>query len=562
MSETSPSTNASAGGQTDERSRVSRAAHLLAAMTLVSRVAGLARDAAISAVFGTGLMADAFFVAFRIPNLFRRVVAEGAASTAFVPVFTESLVAGGKPAAVRAAAAVGGVAVVVLCSLTLVGMLASGFLTDLFAPGFSSDATKEALTASLTCWTFPYLVLVGVAAWAMGVHHTLRSFALPAVGPVVMNLSIIVFALGVAPLLAAPVWALVGGVLVGGALQVAVQVPSLWRQGFRPAMFAAWTHPAVRRCGRLVLPAVFGGSVYQVNVLLGTVFASLLPAGTVSYLWYADRLFEFPLGVVAVAVGTAALPSLSSQAAAGRTDAMGETVVHAMGLTVAFCLPAAVGLAMLAPEITALLFERGSFDAHDTAMTAWALAAGAPGLLGVGLARVLSSAFFALERTRIPVLVGVATMALNVVLSMALMGPVQEEASWWGASVVETLGQYLAIANLRHAGLSLATGLSATINAAVLLWALHRVLPRLPLAALARSVFLHSVATLGMALMVASWCSVAVAWFGSGAAGPVVAGAVTLGGATYLVLSSIFGSSEIRELLGALTNRQTDRNEI
>ena len=359
--------NASGGGQIDERGRVSRAAHVLAAMTMVSRVAGLARDVAVSAVFGTGPWADAFFVAFRIPNLMRRVVAEGATSAAFVPVFSESLASGGPGAAIRAAGAVGGAAVALLSVLTVAGMAAAGPLTRMFAPGFSRDAAKEALTVSLTCWTFPYLLLVGAAAWAMGVHHTFRRFALPAAGPVLMNLAIIACALGLAPRMQAPAYALVAGVLIGGAAQLAVQMPSLWRIGLRPAMLVQPGHPAVRRCGRLVFAALLGGSVYQVNVLVATVFASLLPAGTVSYLWYADRVFEFPLGIVAVAVGTAALPSLSTQAAARHFDGMGETVMHAMSLTIAFCLPAAIGLLLLSHDITALLFERGSFAANDTA---------------------------------------------------------------------------------------------------------------------------------------------------------------------------------------------------
>src|SRR5688572_9127316 len=218
MGETVPDISASGGGQprapdgpvreiVDERATVSRAARVVAAMTMASRVAGLVRDAAISAVFGTGAGADAFFVAFRIPNLMRRVVAEGATSAAFVPVFTDNLRSGGREAAVRASAAVGGAAVLVLTALTALGMVLAGPLTSLFAPGFASDPAKQDLTVSLTRGTFPYLLLVGSAAWAMGVHHTFRRFALPAAGPVLMNLSMIAFALVAAPRMDAPAWA-------------------------------------------------------------------------------------------------------------------------------------------------------------------------------------------------------------------------------------------------------------------------------------------------------------------------------------------------------------------
>lgn len=543
--------NASAGGQTDERGRVSRAAHLLAAMTMVSRVAGLARDAAVSAVFGTGAGADAFFVAFRIPNLMRRVVAEGATSAAFVPVFTESLASGGPKAAIRAAGAVGGAAVLLLAALTVAGMAASAPITHLFAPGFSRDAAKEALTASLTCWTFPYLLLVGAAAWAMGVHHTFRRFGLPAFGPVLMNLSIIAFALGAAPRMEAPAYALVAGVLVGGALQVAVQAPSLWRLGLRPAMFTEFGHPAVQRCGRLMVAALLGGSVYQVGVLVATMFASLLPAGTVSYLWYADRVFEFPLGIVAVAVGTAALPSLSSQATAGHLEGMAETVVHAMSLTIAFCLPAAVGLLLLSHDITALLFERGNFGAHDTAMTAWALQASVPGLLGVGLVRVLSAAFFALERPRVPVLAGVSTLVLGALLSVALMGPAEQGPAWWGGDALAALQRTLAVADLRHAGLSLATGLSSTVNAALLLLVLRRILPAMNLGRLARSTLLHLAAAGVMFAVVLAWTHVAASWSFHGAVMLRVGVAVAGGCACYLGSAALLGSGEILELLAA-----------
>ncbi len=562
MGETVPDISASRGGQPDasgdgaggsgdERARISRAARVVAAMTMASRVAGLVRDAAISAVFGTGAGADAFFVAFRIPNLMRRVVAEGATSAAFVPVFTDSLTSGGRAAAIRAAAAVGGAALIVLAALTLLGMAFSGPLTTLFAPGFASDPAKQELTVSLTRWTFPYLLLVGSAAWAMGVHHTFRHFALPAAGPVLMNLSMIAFALFAAPRMEAPAWALVAGVLAGGAAQVAIQFPALWSYGLRPAMFAELAHPAVRRCGGLVFAALVGGSVYQVNVLLGTVFASLLPAGSVSYLWYADRLFEFPLGIVAVAVGTAALPSLSAQASGKDYESMGETVVHSMSLTIAFCLPAAVGLWLLSHDITSLLFERGSFSATDTAMTARALEAGVPGLVGVGLVRVLSSAFFALEATRVPVTAGIATMVLNVVLSIAFMGAPSHGQPWWGASMLDAASRVLSVADLRHAGLSLATGLAATANALLLLALLRRRLPSMSLASFARSAMLHLAAAGAMALVVLTWLAMLGEADFAGIAIARVGGGVVLGCAAYFAASAALGSREILELMQA-----------
>ncbi len=543
--------NASGGGQTDERGRLSRAAHLIAAMTALSRLAGLARDAAVSAVFGAGMGADAFFVAFRIPNLLRRVVAEGATSAAFVPVFTEHLASGGPVAAARAAGAVGGAAFLVLTALTLAGMAASEPLTVLFAPGFTRDEAKQALTISLTFWTFPYVLFVGAAAWAMGVLHTFRRFALPAAGPVLMNLAVVVSALALAPRLGVPAYGLVAGILVGGFLQFGVQIPELRRLGLSRAMFLELGHPAVRRSGRMMVAALLGGAVYQINVLVATVFASLLPEGTVAYLWYADRLFEFPLGIVAVAVGTAALPSLAGQARAGHFTAMGETVVHAMSLTVAFCLPAAVGLWMLSYDITSLLFERGNFSAGDTAMTSWALRAFVPGLLGVGLVRVLASAFYALERPRVPVFAGLLTLLLNALLGLALMGPVDGRVNWWGGEATAALGRALHLADLRHAGLAAATGIAATVNALVLLLVLRAALPGLRLSVFGRSAALHAVAAMVMAAAVAVWLAEASTWGFAGATGWRVAGAVVVGGVSYLAMALALGSPEVGELLGS-----------
>ncbi|HEY2773620.1 MAG TPA: murein biosynthesis integral membrane protein MurJ [Candidatus Binatia bacterium] len=540
----------------DEKGQVSRAAHLLAAMTMLSRVAGLLRDVSVGAVFGTSAAADAFFVAFRIPNLMRRMVAEGATSAAFVPVFTESLANEGLEGCMTASAAVGGTAIVVLAVLTVVGMALAGPLTALFAPGFQADPSKQALTVSLTRWTFPYLFLVGTAAWEMGVHHTLRRFALPAAGPVLMNLAIIAAALGVAPHLSSPAWALVGGVLAGGVLQACVQMPSLRRLGLRPRMLLAVRHPAVARCARLMVAAVAGGSIYQVSVVVATVFASLLPARTVSYLWYADRVFEFPLGIVAVAVGTAALPSLAAQASSRRLEAMGQTLVHSMSLTIAFCLPAAIGLLLLARDITTLLFERGSFTASDSAMTAWALEAGVPGLLGVAMVRVLSAAFFALEKPRIPVLAGLGSLVLSCILSVALMGPVQDVTSWAGAPV-QWLQQHIGIVDMRHAGLSLATGLSASVDAAVLLVVVRRVLPSLDLAPLARSTLVHAAAGVAMAIAVEGWMSVSSQWSFGGVLALKVGVAVTLGCASYLAVASRLGSAEIDELLARFRTSAT-----
>jgi putative peptidoglycan lipid II flippase len=533
-----------------ERQSVTAAARVLASLTLVSRVAGLARDIVISSVFGASMGADAFFVAFRIPNLFRRVVGEGATSAAFVPVFTSHLVKEGQAGAIRASGAVGGAAFLVLVAMTAIGMLASGPIVTVFAPGFTRDPAKAALAIDLTRWTFPYLLVVGAAAWAMGVLNTFRNFAVPAFGPVLLNLSIIGCALLLSTRCDPPVYALVAGVLIGGSAQFLVQVPSLGRLGLRPADLLRIAHPAVGRVGGLVGAAVLGGAVYQVNILVATVFASLLPSGSVSWLWYGDRVFEFPLGIVAVALGTAALPSLSSLAGQGRLEEMAESVSHALRLTLVLCLPAAVGLWVLSPDIVAVLFERGQFTPEDTAMTAWALRAYLPGIFGVAAVRVLASAFYALERPRIPVLAAVVALVANVVGDLALMGPIELDSGWSGVAFVARAGDLLRVADLRHAGLALSTGLAATVNAALLLLLLRRMLPPIGSRRLLRCGGLHLVASGVMLLVLLAVAAVLPTDSSVG-----LACAVAAGGLGYALACHGLGSEEFEELTGSLLRR-------
>lgn len=536
---------------TSERGNVTRAAGVVGALTLLSRMSGLARDIVISGVFGAGTGADAFFVAFRIPNLMRRLVAEGAAATAFVPVFTDRLVAEGRAGLARASAAVGGVFSLVLLAICVVGVLAARPLVELFAPGFVATAGKADLTISLTRWTFPYLFFAGGAAWAMGTLHTVRTFGVSALGPILFNVTLLTAALTLSGTMETPVFALVVGVLAGGALQFAVQLPALWKVGVRPADLLRFRDAAVGRVMRLMSVVVFGAAVYQVNVLLATILASLLPEGSVSYLWYADRVFEFPLGVVAVAVGTAALPSLSSQAKSGEFAAMAETVNHSLRLTWVLCLPAMAGLWVLAEPITELLFERGRFDAHDSAMTAWALRWYVPGLFAVGSMRVLVAPFYALERPRVPVRIAAVALVVNIAVGIALMGPVDVPETWPAAGAFEALARSIAIVDLRHAGLALATGVSAAFNALALAVALTRLLPPVGWGGLAVCAARHCVAC---AVLVVAVLAVSSRLGGAGAA-VELAVAIPAGAVAYVIAAWLLGSEELGELRSALLRR-------
>jgi putative peptidoglycan lipid II flippase len=555
--EASKGTPAGQPASNGARSVIADAAGLLGGLTLLSRIAGLARDVVIGALFGASASADAFFVAFRIPNLFRRVVAEGAASTAFVPVFTSRLVEGGRPAALASAGAVGRAAAITLSIIVVIGVVFADEVVALFAPGFASDPDKRALTVQLTAWTFPYLLLVGMGAWAMGTLHTFKRFAVPAFGPILLNLSIIASALALSGVFERPVFALVVGVLVGGLFQFGVQIPALRREGLRLHHLIERGDLAVRRVGGLLIPTLFGGAVYQINILVATILASLLPDRSVSYLWYADRIFEFPLGIIAVAIGTAALPSLAEQASGKHWKDMADSLSYSLRLVWALCIPATVGLWLLAPVIVEVLFERGQFVATDTAQTAWALRAYVVGLLGVASVRVLVSLFYALEVPRIPVAVAALALVVNGVADIALMGPTDASADWWGAALFASLGERLAVVDLRHAGLALGTSLAATVNAVVLFVLARRRLETLGDAKLLRCVAIHGAASLAMGLVVVAGGRLAESLAADSSALLTVTVVVPVAVLVYGAAAVKLGSGEIRDMWAVVARRGT-----
>jgi putative peptidoglycan lipid II flippase len=520
-------------GRKRERRDLARAAGVLGGLTLASRVTGLVRDMVIGALFGTSASADAFFIAFRIPNLFRRVVAEGATSTAVVPVLTSYHEREGPRSAMRAAGALGIISAVVLAGASLIGSLFAAPIVGLFAPGFTADPAKHLLTVRLTAAVFPYLGLVGMAAWAMGVLHTFRRFAAPAYGPVLFNVAMIVAALGLSGRFATPVYALAVGVVAGGALQFLVQLPALRAVGLDTQCFTAG-HPAVARVGRLLIPTILGGAVYQINILVGTVLGSLLAARSISYLWYADRLFEFPLGIIAVAVGTAVLPTMSSHASGARYEEMTAGAEHALQLVWALCIPATVGLWILAPSLVSSLFERGEFGMTDASMTADALRAFVVGLLGVASARVLVSIFYALERPRVPVVTGIVALLVNAICDLTTMGPVAPATSAI-SRVISDLSTRWSIAAMGH----------------VLLFA-RRLLPGFDGGRLARSAAKHCCAAGIMGVAVKAYL-VWISTFHLAYAKYVsLGGGLLIGGMTYVTLCLALRSEEMRDLIGSL----------
>ena len=355
---------------TSDEHQVVRALGSIGSATLASRVLGFARDMVVALVFGAGGVTDAFFVAFRIPNMLRRLLGEGALATAVVPVFTDYSVNRSREEFLKMLRAVLAVSLLVLGLAAMAGIAAAPWILRAIAPGFVADPVQGPLALLLTRVMFPYLVLVGLAALAMGALNAHGRFFAAALGPALLNLSMIgavfVFARRMEP----PILALAIGVLAGGIVQVAALVPSLHRCGLLVAPSRDFGHPALARVAGLLLPAVFGLASVQVTVFVNTLLASLLPTGSISFLYYADRVMEFPLGVFGIALASASLPAMSRAAAAGDTRRVGATLNFALGLSFYVTVPATVGLVLLRVPIVRVLFERGQFTGADTTATA------------------------------------------------------------------------------------------------------------------------------------------------------------------------------------------------
>jgi putative peptidoglycan lipid II flippase len=474
-----------------ENLRMARAAGLISALTLLSRITGLVRDAVIGYFFGTGAAADAFFVAFRLPNLLRRFAAEGAMSVAFVPVFSSYLEREQRDEAVRALQSLLATVLAGLTIAVVLGIAGARLWVALFAPGFVEDPALMALTVQLTRWLLPYALLISLVALLGSFLHAERRFLAPALSPVALNLAIIGAAVWLSHHVDPPITAIAWGVLIGGVVQVSMQAAPLAAEGIR--LVPRWQpgHPAVRTSLYLIAPAAFGAAIYQVNVLIGTVMASILPAGSVSYLWYAGRLFEFPLGLLAVALGTAALPTFAGQAARGAMDELRHSVSISIAIANFLSVPATAGLVCLATPITAVLFQRGAFGAPEVEQTVLALRCFAAGLWAVSIARILAPAFYALGDSRTPVRAATLALVANVLFSLMLIGRPDAAGAGRLAGFVATLARALCAVDLRHGGIALATSLAAMLNATylgALLWRrLDGLRANLVLGSLARS---------------------------------------------------------------------------
>lgn len=519
-----------------KRAGIAGAASIVGSATMLSRVFGYVRDAVIAYFIGAGLQADAFFVAFRIANFLRRLVGEGALTPAFIPIFTEELEKRSKLEISRLVGKVFTLFFLILLVITGLGIYFSDYLVMLLSPGFADDPEKFALTVKLTRMVFPYMLFIGLVAMAMGVLNTLRHFAAPALSPVLFNISIIVCAVILAPVLDVPVYAVVIGVLLGGVLQLLLQLPFLKSRGMLPMPNFSFNDPAIKRLFLLMGPAALGVGVYQLNIFVTTRFASSLVEGSVSYLYYASRLMELPLGVFAVAIGTAVLPSLSQDVSRGDWKSFRNSLSFALRVVNFLTIPAFVGLLILSAPIIEILFQRGEFGSAASHGTAYALYFYAIGLVPVAGSRVLVSVFYSLKDTKTPVVVALLSFVVNLVMCFVLIGP------------------------LKHGGLALATSISAGVNFIGLIVLLRKRSGEIGIAKIANSALKSIGASVVMAIALLAVLSaidlqVLYVWWRFA----VVIGLVVLGSVLYLLSAYLMKAPEMELIKDFILKRSSDK---
>jgi putative peptidoglycan lipid II flippase len=516
-----------------ENTRVTKAAGVVGSATLLSRIFGYIRDMVIAAFFGAGFYSDAFIAAFRIPNLVRRLFGEGSLSISFVPVFTQYLADKGKDEAFKMARSAIKLLSALLVIITVSGIVLSPLIVRIFAPGFADSPEKFNLTVVLTRIMFPYIFFICLVALSMGILNVLGHFAAPALAPVLLNLSMILSVLVISLISTDSinrVYGLAFGVIMGGFLQLALQVPFLIQKRFYFWQKVRIWHPGLKRIARLFFPAIFGSAVYQINTLVITLLASIQSEGSISYLYYADRLVQFPLGIFAIAAATALLPSISRQVAVNDIQAVRDSFAYTLKLVFFLSIPAMIGLIVLRQPIVSLLFERGAFSAEATRLTASAVLYYSIGLWAVSGVRIVVFTFYALKDTKTPVYTAIISILANILLGVILMRP------------------------MGHTGLALALSLASMLHFGLLMRALKTKLGPLNLSGIAESVCKNVICAVMMGLAV--WTAAifiipsgteSLTGLITGLVGSILAGVVV-----YTVFSIIFKTPEIKTVLKTL----------
>jgi len=434
-----------------------RSTIIVSAMTMLSRVLGLVRDIVLLNVFGAGKDFDTFVVAFRIPNFFRRLFAEGAFSQAFIPVLTEYKTSKTHAEVQILISRVFGCLLTAMSLLTFVAMVAAPAIIYLYAPGFHNDPEKFDLAVDMFRLTIPYLMFMSLTAFASSILNSYGSFASPAFSPVLLNIAMIAGAWWLTPFMAEPIMALGWAVVVAGVLQLAIQIPELWKKNLLIPPKVDFKHEGVDRILKLMLPALFGVSVTQINLLLNTIWASFMQDGSVSWLYSAERMTELPLGLIGVAIGTVILPSLSARHAEQDQAKFKSMIDWAAKIIMLVGIPASIALFMLSTPIIQALFQRGQFTLEDTHMTALALQCMSAGVISFMLIKVFAPGFYAQQDTKTPVRVGLMAVAANAILNVVFIG-FFKLIDW----------------HAEHMALALASSGSALVNAGMLYFYLHK----------------------------------------------------------------------------------------
>lgn len=512
-----------------EHGTLLRSASLVSLLTLVSRVFGYFRDQRTAFLLGVGIEMDAYTVAYRIPNLLRRLVGEGAVSAAFIPIFSDYLSRERREEGWRFAGSILTILTFLMTAITVLGILFAPLVVLMLASGIDETPGKLELTVLLTRIMMPYIFLVSLAALAMGVLNSFHKFAASAAAPICLNLGIITFSF-LTDLFPSPEIALAVGVVVGGIGQVAIQAPQVWKMGLRFRSRIDFSHPGVRRTGKLMGPLVASAGVVQINVLVDFQFASHMGDGPMSALGLSDRVMELVLGGYAIAISTVILPMMSRNVASGALDAMRSTINFASRIILLIAVPAAIGLLILATPIVQVLFEHGEFDAADTALTATPLVYFAVGLAAFSMMKVIVPAFYALKDTRTPVKVAFLSMLLNVALNFAFFEPLQV------------------------GGPALATSLAAFFSATTLIFLFVRRQGSIGVPAIAASLARFLVASLGMGLVAAWLINWPGFYFDQGLGQRVVALAATIVASASVYFTAAWALrcpelSEVREVL-------------
>ncbi|MBN2332721.1 MAG: murein biosynthesis integral membrane protein MurJ [Deltaproteobacteria bacterium] len=520
------------------KGNILRAAGIVSGATFLSRILGFVRDMITAHYLGTSFTADAFFVAFRIPNLLRRLFGEGSLTASFIPVFSSYLAAGKKEEAKEIAQTALTLVAAILVLVTIAGICFSPLIISLIAPGFHDNPEKFQLAVLLNRIMFPYILLISLVALAMGILNSVDHFLAPALAPVLLNICMIgaVFLLSLP--LGNPALALAVGVLLGGLAQLALQVPFLRKKGFSLAPKYHFRHPAIGRILKLMGPSLVGLAITQITIFVNTLLASLLMDGSISYLYYADRLVQFPLGVFAVALGTAILPALSRQASKQQWEDFSQTFSLAIRGLFFITLPAMTGLIILSKPIIYVLFQRGNFDATSTAMVAQTMIAYTCGLWAYAALRIVVPVFYSLQDAKTPVKVGGVALIINIVAALALMLP------------------------LKHIGLALATAISSAANIIILIYLLakKKTMPPLKINSITKSLGQAAVATgiMAVVLLALPHCSwFALTYVHQLADAGRLAVMITIGGLAYAGSSLLLGSREMDSLKAMMGKRGT-----